>query len=144
VVHLWSGRLESCDQARRRWRIAPRPIKPVASSDRDSGSGTGARDALAWKPTSEPAPSVTLQIDVMEYGPVSDAMVSRASLWNESAVIFGMPGPAISVAPVQLSMLLLVVLTQLVNEATLAPLPVVTDPPIWLFNTRFGGAVGAV
>ena len=40
------------------------------------------------KPTSEPAPSVTLRISVMEYGPVSAGMVRYLSSENELAWTF--------------------------------------------------------
>ena len=99
---------------------------------------------MARKPTSEPAPSVTFQIEVMEYGAANDVTISYWLFMNESWVMAGVPEPATSVAPVQLVKLVLVVLMQLANDARLAALSVVTEPPIWLFSRIHGGAVGAV
>ena len=99
---------------------------------------------MAWKPASDPPPRVTDQIEMIEYGPASDEMISYWSFRNASSVMAGVPGPAISAAPVQLVRLVLVVLMQLVNDARLAELLVVTEPPIWLFSRSDGGAVGAV
>src|ERR1700721_4440212 len=88
AYHRPGGVVAACrDQVRRR-RAIPRPIRAVPSSVRltGSGAGIGAREVLAWKPTSEPPPSVTSQVDVREYGAASVWTTSVLSLLNELAV----------------------------------------------------------
>ena len=88
--------------------MAASPTRAVPSNDMEIGSGTfvGESDAFAWKPTSEPAPSVTFQIEVMEYGATRDVMISYWLFRNESCVIAGVSGPATSVGPLQLAHLI--------------------------------------
>src|SRR5581483_11312000 len=125
--------------------MAPKPIRAAPINDRDIGSAiAGAIVVLAWKPRSEPAPSVTVRTSLREYWPLRNWTLAYRSSWNELACTSGWPGPAILVAPMQLVMLVLLVLKQLVNVTRLASLSTVMDPPIWLSIRNNGGATGPV